>query len=83
MNKLKAYLGFTPEAKRTGKYNHELRGWLARSAAIICLRRKRTRNRKAIYKQQLAIVKTLWRLYRKFQQGGNLPAHERQRPRGR
>jgi len=70
MNKLKVYLGFTPEAKKTRRYNHELRSWLARSATMICLKRKRTRNRKAIYKQQLAILKTLWRLYRKFQQGG-------------
>jgi len=41
MNKLKVYLGFTPEAKRTGRYNHELIDWLARSATAICLKKKR------------------------------------------
>jgi len=69
-NKLKVYLGFTPEAKKTRRYNHELRGWLARFAAIICLRRKRTCNRKAIYKTELTILKTLKRIYREFQRGG-------------
>jgi len=70
VNKLKAYLGFTPEAKRTRRYNHELRGWLARSAATICAMKKRTLNKKAIYKTELTILKTLKRIYREFQQGG-------------
>jgi len=70
MNKLKVYLGFTPEAKKTRRYKHELRGWLARSAAIICLRRKRILNRKAIYRTELMILKTLKRIYREFQQEG-------------
>jgi len=69
-NKLKAYLGFTPEAKKTRRYNHELRGWLARSAAIICLRKKRTLNAKAIYKMELMILKTLKRIYREVQREG-------------
>jgi len=38
--KLRVYLGFAPEANKTGRFNHELRGWLARSAAITCLKRR-------------------------------------------
>jgi len=68
MNKLKVYLGFTPEAEKTGRYNHELRGWLARSAAIICL--KRTYNRKAVYKMELIMLKTLKRIHREIQREG-------------
>jgi len=82
VKKLKGYLGFTPEAKKTRRYNHELRGWLARSAATICLKSRRSCSRKAICKTELTILKTLKRIYREFQQGGGLPAHERQRPRG-
>jgi len=67
MNKLKVYLGFTPEAKKTGRYNHELRVWLARTAAAICMKKMKTRNRRAIYKQQLLILKILKRIYRKIQ----------------
>jgi len=70
VKKLKGYLGFTPEAKKTGRYNHELRGWLAGSAAIICAMKKRTYNRKAICKTELTILKTLKRIYGEIQQEG-------------
>jgi len=70
MNKLKVYLGFTPEAKKTGGYNHELRSWLARCAATTCLKKKKIYNRKAIYKTELTILKTLKRIYRETQRGG-------------
>jgi len=48
MNELKAYPGFAPEAKRTRRYNHELRGWLAGSAAIICAMKRGPRQKGGI-----------------------------------
>jgi len=63
-NKLKVYLGFTLEAKKTWRYRRDLRDWLARTAAAICIKKMKTRNSKVVYRQQLLILKTFWRIYR-------------------
>jgi len=82
-SKLKVYLGFTLEAKKTWRYRHDLRGWLARTATAICIKKMKTRNSKVAYRQQLLILEALKRIYREIQRGGSLPAHERHKPRDR
>lgn len=75
VQKLKAYLGFTPKAKKAGNYNHELRDLLSKLALAISRKEKETFNRKTLYKLQLKMLKTLKRICRDLQR--REPAHER------
>lgn len=75
VQKLKVHLGFTPNSKRMRKYDHGLRSFLSSLAESVYRQKRYKREkdpifnesgskRKALYKLQLKILKTLKRIYR-------------------